>query len=70
MLESLFYRAPPVAASKVLDIKCASVTGIAKGIVIAHNSRCLLLRHGDGNHPLSRCSVNLKHFNPLEPDVH
>ena len=32
---------------KVLCVKCAPVTGIAKGIVTFHSNRCVLVRHGD-----------------------
>ena len=31
----------------VLHVKCVFVTGITKGIVMAHNNRCLLVRYGD-----------------------
>ena len=36
-----------VKVMKVLRIKFALVTGLPKGIVMARNSRCLLVRHGD-----------------------
>ena len=32
---------------KVLLVKYAPVTGIVKGIVMTHDSRCLFVRHGD-----------------------
>ena len=31
----------------VWHVKCVFVTGITKGIVMAHNNRCLLVRYGD-----------------------
>ena len=34
---------------KVLRVKCAPVTGIAKGIVMAHTNSCLFVKHGDHN---------------------
>ena len=36
-----------VKVMKVLRIKFAPVTDLAKGIVMAYNSRCLLVRQGD-----------------------
>lgn len=45
---------------KLLGIKCVPVTGIARGIVIAHNNKCLLVRYGD--YYWSRWSINQKHF--------
>ena len=33
-----------IKAIKVLWIKCTPVTCIAKGIAIAHNNRCMLVR--------------------------
>ena len=42
---------------KVLRLKYAPVTGIAKRIVMFHNNRCLLDSHGQ-----YRRSVDLKHF--------
>ena len=33
--------------TKVLLVKCAPVNSMAKGIVLAHNNRYLLARHGD-----------------------
>ena len=36
-----------VKVMKVLRIKFAPVTDLAKGIVMARNSRCLLVRQGD-----------------------
>lgn len=38
-----------IKAKKVLCAKYAFVIGIANGILMAQNNRCLLIRHGD-NH--------------------
>ena len=40
------YRETIKLIQKLRD-KCSPGTGIAKGIKIAHNKRCFLVRHGD-----------------------
>lgn len=43
-----------------MRVKCVPVTSTAKGIVMGHNSRCLLVMNG--NQRWRRWSVNPKHF--------
>ena len=38
-----------IIVARVWRVKCATVTRIARGIIIAHNSRYLLVRHQDHN---------------------